>query len=489
MMSRSNTFFSIFIVAIYTLPFILSPVAYQDDIGRTIWGYYDWESNGRPLATLSMQIINFFVNVFNLSPLYIIIGLIAYIYSFERSCTYIFNDNRIVISLSCLVAIASPFFLENLAYNFDSMTMLFSVSLAFLSAFSRKEGRSRVLFQSFLILAMLSLYQATINLYIILVVVSYIAGVNRNSNHAHLIKTHLESIASLAIAYVFYSLVIAKHFVKLEYNITHSQTTFNISDISQNIHSFIELIGPLLGGSSSRVIFIFTLSVILLSSVVSSFKVFKHKALTALTVVNVLILILAPILSLYFVIGSLAFLKFPVFSPRVLIGGVGYMFLFSYSAYNLTRHYNKAVLYFTLLTLPVLLFCFNLCYTYNYALKDQARLESSISDQISYRLFDAGFKPNADKLIIVGSEPRTIVSINAIMRIPYLEKVLPLYFYGNNPFGFIKLRQTYFLRDINITDKKTLDEGMSHFHGAKGISRTEYFSVLKFEDFYFIHFN
>lgn len=484
----TGIYLSMFLVGIYCLPFIISPANYQDDIGRTIWGYYDWESNGRPLATLFMQLMNFFTNVFNMAPLYIIIGLLFYIYSFNKSCCHIFNHSNFSLSLSCLISISSPFFIENLAYNFDSMTMLFSVSLAFISAFLKKSGWKMVLLQATLLLAMLSLYQATVNLYVTLVLIAYIANANKDESLIKQIRPLLYGGLSLIASYSLYSLVIAKHFVKFDYNITHSQITFHASDVIQSLHLFMELINPLKDNITSKTLFFFSFVIIYISSVFSSIRTVRMHGLKSSVFFHIFILLLTPIISVFLIIGSLAFLKYPVVSPRVLVGGIGYMFLFSYSTYNIFKEMKHNERYMLATAIPVCLFCFNFCYTFNAALKDQSLLEYTLSNKISSHLFKAGFKPSKDKLIIAGSEPRTIMSVNAIMRIPYMEKALPLYFNGNNPFGFIKLRQTYFLRDIEITDKQTVAQGMSVINLASELSENEYFKVLRYDRFFYVKF-
>ncbi len=106
---------------------------YVDDLGRVRSGYTGWTGDGRPLTSFIMQSLNMGTPLTDLTPLpqmlaALLLGgcalLVARKFGIRDAAT---------AAMAALPLGASPFFLENLSYRFDVLTMVLAVTLALLA--------------------------------------------------------------------------------------------------------------------------------------------------------------------------------------------------------------------------------------------------------------------------------------------------------------------------------------------------------------------
>ncbi|ECZ7785283.1 TPA_asm: hypothetical protein G4J95_003817, partial [Salmonella enterica subsp. enterica serovar Java] len=154
------------LVLIYTFPLLTQQSYYIDDLGRSLYGGLGWSGNGRPLADVIFYVINFGIPITDSSPLPLILGLTALVISLVYIRDYLFGNDYITAALCFMMIIANPFFIENLSYKYDSLTMCLSVAISIMA--SRKSYSreiSNIIIAVTLTIAYLSLYQASLNIY------------------------------------------------------------------------------------------------------------------------------------------------------------------------------------------------------------------------------------------------------------------------------------------------------------------------------------
>ena len=128
----SCVLFSFFIV-LYVLPIILTGRLYIDDLGRTLYGYSGWGLNGRPLSDAIMQTMSLGGELLDLSPLNQILSVLLLCITLYYYTEKVFSGiNFSGLLILCFLFISNPFYIENLSYRFDSLTMALSMVLLIL---------------------------------------------------------------------------------------------------------------------------------------------------------------------------------------------------------------------------------------------------------------------------------------------------------------------------------------------------------------------
>lgn len=204
-----NKYLFIFVFIFYLLyvsPLIVFNVPYIDDLVRTEYGMIAMSSVGRPLAELIFYFINGGGILSEITPLTQIIGISLFAYSVvfycENKFTDISTELKFYLASSCIF---SPFLLENLSYHIDITNQLFSAACAFLALAKQRKNKTDILFSILVLIMGLSLYQASFNLFLSLVLFDVILGINNNKNKFSIIYIN---IGISVISYFLYRLII-----------------------------------------------------------------------------------------------------------------------------------------------------------------------------------------------------------------------------------------------------------------------------------------
>lgn len=126
---------------LYATPILLLNNMYYDDIGRSIYGYFSWGIDGRPLSDVIMKMLILGSPATDISPYpqiicLIIMSLLCYMMHKQ------FNPSQKFGWICFTPVFLSPFFIQNIAFKFDSLVMSLSVILAFLPiVFLKKQNK------------------------------------------------------------------------------------------------------------------------------------------------------------------------------------------------------------------------------------------------------------------------------------------------------------------------------------------------------------
>lgn len=296
--SNDRIFISIFLglAIIYTFPLLTHQSFFVDDLGRSLYGGLGWSGNGRPLSDFIFYIINFGTPIIDASPLPLMLGIVILALALSCIREKLFGDDYITASLCFMMILANPFFIENLSYRYDSLTMCMSVAISIISSYVAYQYKPiNIIISSILTIAFLSLYQAALNTYAIFLLAFIISDVVKKNSISNITKNTASSVAGLIVGYFAYSYFIAKRLVTGSYNIEHSKiieiNSSLFEGIISNVLSFYRMFSTILNGDNYLIYYslFFALIISLIVIVLKVIKRDENKKTKFLLVVLILL--------------------------------------------------------------------------------------------------------------------------------------------------------------------------------------------------------
>lgn len=165
---NKNFYILVILTILYILPILLADTYYTDDMGRIISGYA-WDHDGRFVASFLSNIISFNDHIISFYPFSILLSsftvLGAGVILLTKLEVYDHVSNTFQFqNLTSLLLVTSPFFLENLAYRFDSLYMGLSILFAIVPIIFYQHKKF-IIISSICLLLTFGLYQSTVMLY------------------------------------------------------------------------------------------------------------------------------------------------------------------------------------------------------------------------------------------------------------------------------------------------------------------------------------
>lgn len=186
---------------------------YNDDLKRALIGRQGWDATGRPLTNLLMRALQCYDHAMvDISPLTqmaaiaILAGVGVLIA--RRSVT---GGSPWLAALVVFPLGAQPFFLENLSYKFDSLSMTLALGLALLPVIGLKSDRRGWWLGSLAIFASLNFYQAAINAYLIFILLELVLGQLHEKTPRELFAQLRYRVLQAGVSMLAYQLVVGVH--------------------------------------------------------------------------------------------------------------------------------------------------------------------------------------------------------------------------------------------------------------------------------------
>lgn len=326
-LSRRDSNVFIILLSLYFL--ILFPILranrfYNDDLKRALFGRTGWDSNGRPLTTFVMKLLQCYDHALvDISPLPQI-GAIAIL-----AWTGVLIARRFDIRshwVGALVAFplgAQPFYLENLSYKFDALTMSLALLLALLPIVYLKDDRRGWWLGVVALFASLNFYQSAINAYLIFVLMEFVVAQLQRATPGHLFRRLASRALQAVVGMLGYELIVGIHvngWVKRKSETIHGLDQLPL--IKNNIVDFYTFIG----NAFNEQWWMYFGPVLLLLAIVPvvigvryaiAYDVVASKWMRALLVAASF---LVPVAALVCVLGPMLVLADPPIAPRVLVG-------------------------------------------------------------------------------------------------------------------------------------------------------------------------
>lgn len=407
-------------VLFYCLPFMLADNYYIDDNGRATEGYAGWGKDGRPLADMLMRLLNFSHRLVDLHPLNLFICalLLAVAFAFLNKDLSRKESDKNTAFFIPLLLIGNLFYLEALAYRFDSITITFSVCCAVFAARFYPGSKQNFFFTLILAVAVLCLYQSVFNVFIILCLLNFIIFANSEVRARKIIiSCGIKLLAAVVAVALYYKIILPLTFSG-EYRPDHPglATTLTMDKLAHNFLMMVQIVAAQLSERYGRTLLVMLFVIALLSCLSIARRNFCKGKIVTFTVA------VSPVLAFTAIFGVLLPLETVLHSPRLYLA-VGAFICFAF-----------AVLYIALppslkranwLCLILIMHAVILDYAYGNVVKSQNKMNELLVAKLAMNFPDAGEKT---KLFFTGDYPKSPVADNTLNVFPELTALMPNYF-------------------------------------------------------------
>ncbi|MGX5087161.1 glucosyltransferase domain-containing protein [Enterobacter sp. UPMP2052] len=412
------------VTALFVLPILLSGVLYQDDILRAANGEAYWGVLGRPLSDVAVMALGFgsgfVVDSFPLSL--ILAGSLLGASSMMLYCRFAISRDiasGLVFSLFSL----SPFFLQNLSYHFDSFPMMLGVFLATLPYSKMAASYKlavRVLFGAVCLVLALSLYQATINVFLSLCAIEIAYALYNRGCGTYALRMSAERAASAIVGMIIYMKGVTPFFLSKN---VHSDLVVKADDplksLSYNFERFWSIASSLLNESLYMAWFL-ALALSIVGLIMLAIRLIKSDFSSLSKIIGFTVLVLSIAVAAFSIVGPFIFVDKTVVAPRVMMGLPGFMLLIGYLASMLS---SKRITTIACI-IPVM---FSLSYSSAYG--NASKHQRSLEDKVFYDI--ASYLPSkldGKNVYISGQISTAIATDMEFKRFPSLKwMVMPLY--------------------------------------------------------------
>ena len=302
------------------VPILLGGRPCNDDLARSVLGSYGWVDNGRYLSNILMRALELGASrATDIAPIPQFLAILALSYA---GVLLVRRFEIVPVPLGILVTLplgTQPFFLQNLSYRFDSVTMAAALlcSVAAVAAPDRRRGNW--ILGAVALLASLNLYQPAFNVFLVLAVFELAFETARGSSGRDIARTAGFRASQALVAAVVYKLLFTSG-IK-DWVADHGETIHSLGALSvvgTNVADFLGYARDALGG---RLVWIFvTLSVLaaLPMIVLGIRSAWRERSIPEATLRSIFLL-LWPAIGLLASIGPMLLLVDPIFAPRVFL--------------------------------------------------------------------------------------------------------------------------------------------------------------------------
>lgn len=408
---------------------------YVDDLGRVRSGYTGWTGDGRPLTSLVMETLNLGTPLTDLTPLpQILAALLLGACALLVARKFGVRDTA-TAAMAALPLGASPFFLENLSYRFDVLTMVLAVTLAVLAISGTPWRGRRALWGAPCLLGTLCLYQPALNVFLVLAALEFLLRMADDTPPGGLLRQAVGRLAQAVGAIIPYKLISMAVLVNT-YAQGHSTLVGpgELDIVASNAQRYWELASAPFADSGGW-IFEAVLSAGMLLAFGIGLRYLARGWAGAGPLGRAARLLLAPALPAVLVLcalGPLLLLKEGVFVPRVMIGVGALMCASLLLVCEVARrlHLHRAAMW-VLLGVPAYAMMM-LGAVYGNAMQAQERYERRICASLADDFVNLAARYEArglrlEQYVLTGSADYPPVLDVAMAKYPYLRQLVPVY--------------------------------------------------------------
>lgn len=407
-------------------PILHADRLYIDDMGRASEGYLGWGSDGRPLANVLMEVVNAGTPLTDITPvpqlaaLLMLAGLAALIgRRFKLPGSWL-------PALCALPLAGSPYYLENLSYKFDVLTMTSALVLAAIAALDPLRGKLQLPRKMLLLLMALCLYQPAANVYVLLVIAQLIAGQLRDTEPGALLRELASQIGATLVACLLYVLVL-RHTVRGGYSDAHS--SIDPSAFAANLAHFWHYVLMTMTTLRGWVLLILAGVAVPLTLLGALRYAVRHwpRAGVGTRIALGLAVPLLPLALLIAPWGPMLVLAEPVYAPRVMIGFGALMttsaLILAAAAPRLRADYRYVI---GLLVLPAAVMVV-IASVYGNSLEQQKAYEDNLSGNMVDDVAALRLQTQLDGIALIGEAGHPPIVRHNMRKHPILAELLPVH--------------------------------------------------------------
>ena len=192
-------------LCVYSWPLISVGYLYYDDVWRTYFSPASWRAEGRLLIPPLYNAMGFNAHTPNVYPLPLVIAIGMMVYALRYWVFRLFERPTLSCCLVVLPIWYSPFFLQNLSYQYDGPAMVLGmVAVLYVSVCRFDRAWQTLLVSSALLAVSLMLYQLSINLFIVLCCVWLIREIIAKTPPAEVVTQLASKVLALGMAVGLY---------------------------------------------------------------------------------------------------------------------------------------------------------------------------------------------------------------------------------------------------------------------------------------------
>ncbi|XUA20727.1 glucosyltransferase domain-containing protein [Citrobacter sp. OP27] len=337
--SNQQSFFMLLsISAIFMLPIINANIYYVDDISRAQTNLLGWSGLGRPVSDLLFMMFSISHRGVDVSPLPQALSILVNALSSYVLLRCISKENSINSILLSAIPVVSPLYIQNMLYRYDSLSMSLAVLFSIYASYIALARSKKLIHASILIILSFCLYQASMPIFPILIMLGACKLHKDN-------KPFLIFILKWAVIYLVSTLVykiISGFFIASSRGELIFSKTNWVNMLDANINSFYWLFKSAYGHHGE---FIFA-SLISLSLIFSTILLIKnqihsHDKIKSLS--QSLLITVLPIISVLTAAIFISVLSESFIVPRVALG---FGFVISFLIYTLhIKSHNNIVIF------------------------------------------------------------------------------------------------------------------------------------------------
>ncbi len=453
--------------SIYVLPLLLANRPCYDDLPRSLYGITGWNNDARPLTEKLVTWLCGGTPLGNVAPLPLLLSILLLSYTltlYGKRCLP--PDKRLIPALGMgFLVIANPFFLSNLSYQFDSITMVLALCAAILPyVIPDKRALYKVFLFSFLMcMVIFTTYQPCCGIYI---------GLCFLELFFMLFETRIDIFrlfvraAACGLSVFVYKYVILNHYIQPgnggwqydAYQFSWHTKAGIFSAVRHNFQTFVSLIKEYLQGVPTTLLLLFSI-LILLGMGFTAQKFFYLKKPLYQKLFSLIYLFLLPVGMILVAILPLLVLTPSIFSisahSLICLSGVEL-----WAGIMLFALYHKLPRLSTLLFLPCLLFGFTFSYTYGNAMTSQKQYEEYLSCCVIHDAETLNADGAYRALTLSGKVPRSPEVVRLSEKYPLFRRIVPSHLTDSSYIGGTMLMQytkTFIFDELTEEDQTLIE--------------------------------
>ncbi|WP_110655682.1 glucosyltransferase domain-containing protein [Salinicola halimionae] len=477
-------------LAIFSYPLVHADRLYRDDVWRAFHGEMGWVSNGRPLSSLVVLLVNGGPRLADLAPLPLWLGLAAVTFSILlwRRRLLTFDSNYAWLAM--LILVVQPFFLQNLSYHFDALPMALALACAVTGIACALDPRANHAWQAGFrwltggagVLASLFLYQPAANVYFVLLAFHVALTIAQRGRPDWSLHLGALTIGSLALVI---SKVVSAGLIGGAYSMQHS----TLAPLGQLPGHLIEQTWRFWHYAAMTLDKPTWWLVIGLSAVtlVGLMVAACHQRNLAGLAVMIVILLCLPLSGL----GFLSALADPIWRPRVMMGfGALYAGLLFCVLAGLGRS-RWPLINQTTVGWPLIVAALGMPLTLAYAYGNAQHQQAFLADDVSMKLIDdLATQPKAAPLVIDGALPYSRTTRNAIAVHPMIGELIYPYLDNGYWWGYQNLYRQGLSSAFELDNGRTLRQRFqARCRRLQPLTRRAWYTLYAFEGKYVVSFS
>ncbi len=422
------------LLALVLYPILRADRPYNDDLKRALLGRASWDSNGRPLTTLLMRALQAYDHTMvDIAPLPQVGAVVLLAWIGARLAVRYTRTSPWLAALLVFPLGAQPFFLENLSYRFDALSMALAVLLAawpLLMPDGRKPWQRGVL----CLFAALCLYQPATNVFLVLALLEAWQQQAGDRPAAAWLRQLGGRALQWLTAMAVYELLVGMHISGwVRRQATPIQGVRELPLLGHNFALFYDFVA---GAFNAHWWWVFAPVLVVLALAPAAIGLRHARSLAPLPRAALGLLALAmPIAAMVAALGPMLVLREPEIRPRVLIGLGALLVAGLVAVHDWLRRWRHGPLVSGVLAGVLATSMLVIASAYGNAMAAQQRLERHIAERLADDLSVLADGQAIGALHVSGSSGLAPLADHAVAEFPLIGSLVPTYLNDADLFG------------------------------------------------------